>query len=164
MNEFEKLQREFKKIKRRNEEIKKITDKREQKQQNQVLQREKKNLKEDIKRYIKNKARDFFNLSEKVRVGLDGLAEMVAYCSDIKMRQLRKFFNELKRMTKTSTDIKNDLQRLMPLLAYAKGKGVIDDLFFEVTQTLIDNCEEKDKEKLTEFMEAIIAFHKFHGK
>ncbi len=95
--------------------------------------------------------------------------------SRLKTTQLRRFFGAIK-------DIEKDLERnewkkveadfylLKPKLAYAKGRKLIPDEFFYVVKSLmnkIDKGDEQDKKanynRFVEFLEAVVAYHKFHG-
>ena len=86
----------------------------------------------------------------------------------IKTAQLRRFFDEMKRI-ESSYD-KSSVQMLRPRLAYAAGrekdrnKQSILKAFFDIIEASISKIKgEEDFKKLVKFVEAILAYHKFHG-
>lgn len=100
---------------------------------------------------------------------INGLAEIVAK-QEIKATQLRKIFHYIK-------DLKRQFQRsssgfdrakvalIMPSLAYAKGRKLIPDEFYELLVLCFGpkKCQSAaDFESATNFLEAIMAYHKYH--
>jgi len=99
----------------------------------------------------------------------DGWAHVVARTSDIKPTQLRKVFHYIK-------DLKREFQRndesfdrskvalLMPSLAYAQGRGHLPREFFELLILCFgqEKCKTAlDFESAANFLEAIMAYHKY---
>lgn len=99
----------------------------------------------------------------------DGWADVVAKTSNMKATQLRKIFHYVK-------DLKREFQRneasfnrakvalLMPSLAYAQGRDLIPRDFFELLTLCFgqDKCRTaEDFENAANFLEAIMAYHKY---
>lgn len=82
---------------------------------------------------------------------------------NIKMNQLRNFFNEIKVMkTKFS---KEEKVKLETNLAYDYGRNVITKDFYDViSRSLAKTNDGKDFEKFVSFIESLIAYHKFFEK
>lgn len=88
----------------------------------------------------------------------------------LKPTQLRKVFHTLKSLQR---EVERDKEfdrskviRLMPTLAYASGRGLIPEDFYK----LLKLCTSREKlktaddfTKLVEFLEAILAFHKYRS-
>jgi CRISPR-associated protein Csm2 len=110
----------------------------------------------------------------------NGLADSLVQAlkkEGLKPTQLRKVFHELKRIQKdVETEIRGDVSRLnenfdrkrlmklLPLLAYAKGRKLIHDHFYQIMKTCLSAEKLKNNEdflKVVEFVEAILAYHKF---
>ena len=105
-----------------------------------------------------------------------GFAEIIAKNVKIKTAQLRKFFDEIKRLhqnTKPKEDInlvKRGLIKLIPELIFAKGRGVISEEFYNLMEACILKEENgkkvcrlksyKEFENFISFLEAIVAYHK----
>ena len=102
----------------------------------------------------------------------NGLADSLAQRfgkEELKAVQLRKVFQELKaiqreveRGIKTEEDRQRSFDRtrvvgLMPILAYTSGRGLIPKDFYEILR----DCLSAQKLKTNEFVEAILAYHKF---
>lgn len=100
----------------------------------------------------------------------DGWADVVAQNSDIKATQLRKVFHYVK-------DLKREFQKsdasfnrakvalLMPSLAYAYGRKHLPKEFYELLTLCFgqDKCKTaSDFNSAADFLEAILAYHKFH--
>ncbi|MEO0091507.1 MAG: type III-A CRISPR-associated protein Csm2 [candidate division WOR-3 bacterium] len=105
----------------------------------------------------------------------DGWAESIAkeQKDKIKTAQLRKFFNKIKSLQRNKSDIKTiklELIKLIPQLAFAKGRNVISKDFYDLLMACIwgnNTCRIKSKEEFdnfVSFLEAIVAYHKFHSK
>lgn len=105
-----------------------------------------------------------------------GWADVIAkkLGSEMKTNQLRKVFNAIKLMdqkAKGRSDEEEfnepDLYMLMPQLAYAKARKLIDDDFYTLIKTVINEKKIKDVSdfrRFTQFMTAIIAYHKQYNK
>jgi len=131
---------------------------------------------------IINKIKGMEDLTEKNLKPEDyavpgGLAEKIAKGSKIKTAQLRKFFNEIKRLhqiTKSKKDIeeiKLPLIKLIPQLIFAKNRDVISDEFYNLLEACILKKKENGKmecrfksyeefENFVSFLEAIVAYQK----
>jgi len=97
--------------------------------------------------------------------------------SDIKTSQLRKFFAAikdidiyLKEKKKWYEEDKMQFYLLMPKLAYANGRDVIGDKFFElmkISMEKVGSGKEEDTlvdfKRFTQFLEAIVAFYKVNN-
>ncbi|RLC81570.1 MAG: type III-A CRISPR-associated protein Csm2 [Chloroflexi bacterium] len=103
-------------------------------------------------------------------VNKNGLADKVALGlgEDLKPTQLRKVFHSLKRIER---EVKRDKENfrtssvvsILPDLAYATGRGVIPKKFYELMRECIAKVEDaSDFERFMKFLEAILAYHKFH--
>lgn len=96
--------------------------------------------------------------------------------TDIKTAQLRKFFAKVKeielqlRDTKKWDDgVKIKFYSLMSKLAYAKGRDVISERFFDlmkITMIKVGSGKEEDTYEdfiiFVQFLESIVAFYKFN--
>ncbi len=99
-----------------------------------------------------------------------GIADILARISkgDIKITQLRKFFNEIKRaVNEVDRDInkaKLILMRIYPILAYAEGRKLMPSYlanFIEAVIEKVENCHEKESfTTLKDFMTALYAYFK----
>ncbi|MEM4204196.1 MAG: type III-A CRISPR-associated protein Csm2 [Candidatus Methanomethylicaceae archaeon] len=100
---------------------------------------------------------------------VNGLAEQVGK-QEIKATQLRKIFHYIK-------DLKRQFQRsggsfdrakvalIMPSLAYAKGRKLIPEEFYELLALCFgpQKCKSfADFESAANFLEAIMAYHKYY--
>jgi CRISPR-associated protein Csm2 len=112
----------------------------------------------------------------------NGWANKIARDSkELKTAQLRKFFNEIKRLhqqTKSKRDIndtRRELIKLIPELIFAKGRRVITDDFYNLLEACILKkdasgemvCRFKEYEEFENFvslLEAIVAYHKAEHK
>ncbi|MDL1955898.1 MAG: type III-A CRISPR-associated protein Csm2 [Candidatus Desulfofervidus auxilii] len=102
-----------------------------------------------------------------------GLADkIVQNAKELKMTQLRKFFNEIKAISRKISRKPNDpfdfaqVAKLLPVLVYSVGRGLIPKEFY---QKVLKICLRKeilqtneDFLRLADFLEAIIAYHKYH--
>lgn len=94
----------------------------------------------------------------------------------LKPTQLRKVFSEIKsierdveKSVKSNEDWNEDFDRskviqLMPLLAYATGRNLMPKDFYDIMRTCLSASKMKTKldfKRLAEFVEAILAYHKF---
>lgn len=110
----------------------------------------------------------------------NGDAHIIAQGSKkVKTAQLRKFFNEIKRLyqqtkpEKKLDKVKIELIKLIPELVFAKGRDVITDDFFNLLEACILKDEAGKKkcrltsyeefENFVSFLEAIVAYHKAYA-
>lgn len=110
----------------------------------------------------------------------NGWADQIARESKkVKTAQLRKFFNEIKRLhlqTKSQKDInkvKSELIKIIPELIFAKGRDVITPDFYNLLEASIlknENgkmvcrfTEYEEFENFVSFLEAIVAYHKVYA-
>lgn len=75
--------------------------------------------------------------------------------------QIRTILSEIQKMKKYD---KNQLQLLRPKLAYAAGrhKGRVKD-FYTLFEAAVKQTNEKNFKMFQNFIEAIVAYHKFQG-
>lgn len=134
---------------------------------------------EEVKNKIKGlKSLKYYEIEEFVK--FDGDADEITKelgNNDIKTSQLRKFFAAVKEIEMYVKDnkiwddkAKMDFYLLMPKLAYANGRDVISDRFFElmkVTMGKVGSGDEKDTLddflRFVQFLEAIVAFFKVNN-
>ncbi len=91
----------------------------------------------------------------------------------LKPTQLRKVFNQLKaRKREVEKERDKEFNRekilpLLPMLAYACGRDLIPKDFYDIMKICLGQEKlktNKDFVRLVEFVEAILAFHKFEFK
>lgn len=137
-------------------------------------------------REITNEIRDMPNLTEEylkpedyaVR---DGYAERIAedVKEKVKTAQLRKFFNEIKRLHQkikpkkdaAINDVKTEVIKLIPELIFAQGRKVITREFYGLLEACLLTRDRKkcrferyeEFENFVSFLEAIVAYHKAYG-
>lgn len=75
--------------------------------------------------------------------------------------QIRTILSEIQKMKKYD---KNQLQLLRPKLAYAAGRhrGRVKD-FYTLFEAAVKQTNEKNFKMFQNFIEAIVAYHKFQG-
>lgn len=92
----------------------------------------------------------------------------------MKTHQLRKVFNELKRIEiqqkgKQKDEVFNEpkIYLIIPQLAYARARDLIGKDFYDLIKTIIGNSAKttklkkvEDYRRFIEFMTAIVAYHK----
>ena len=103
-----------------------------------------------------------------------GLAEsFVSHIySDLKPTQLRKVFHHVKDLQREFRQTPESYSRakiamIMPTLAYAVGRKLIPLDFYELMKLCFGNekCKtQADFERAAEFLEAIMAYHKYYAK
>ena len=107
-----------------------------------------------------------------------GYADLLATkLGKMKTSQLRKFFGEIKLIENKLSggeswkNIETDFYQLKPRLAYASGRKLIPDEFYDVVRITLNkvdigsDIEKKDNFKmLVKFLEAVVAYHKFRNK
>jgi len=95
----------------------------------------------------------------------------------MKPTQLRRFFHAIKEKERTvkgknddeklGQKTKSEIRLLIPEIAYARGRKLITQDFYELMQICLSSGKlEKvgDLRILMQFLTAIIAYHKFHEK
>lgn len=132
-----------------------------------------------VKEKINNlKSLKYYEVEEFVKFGgdADKITQQLGN-SDIKTSQLRKFFAavkeielNLKEKNEWDEKVKMDFYLLMPKLAYAKGRRVIGDEFFDLMKITMEKIGSEDKKDILEdfsrfvqFLEAIVAFYKVNN-
>lgn len=106
-----------------------------------------------------------------------GIADVFAahVRGQVKTTQIRRYFNAVKKM---ETDLKNkkgwdavksDFYMLTPKFAYARGRDLISDDYFNFMAACLkkvesedDNEKEENFKKFVALFEAIVAYHKYH--
>ncbi|OQX02499.1 MAG: type III-A CRISPR-associated protein Csm2 [Desulfobacteraceae bacterium IS3] len=101
------------------------------------------------------------------------IAEYLVKGKKTKINQLRKIFTELKKIQLSvkrkqtfSDDDKSKLYLLMPLLAFANARELIDNNFYKLMKVIIGDANstkirtKEDYERFVQFMTAIVAYHK----
>lgn len=96
---------------------------------------------------------------------------------ELKPTQLRKTFHALKEKERKFRDRedadplgdedKREIYLLIPQLAYARGRGLIPQTFYELMRVCLSSDKLKtigDFRRLVEFITAILAYHKYHEK
>lgn len=103
----------------------------------------------------------------------EGMASCLAYQlgqEELKATQLRKIFHALKgirqKVERTGAEFKREeLFRLMPMLAYATGRRNLPEEFYKILRLCLSEKRLQDKEdfiRTVDFIEAVMAYHKFH--
>jgi len=100
----------------------------------------------------------------------EGWADRVARNSAIKSTQLRKIFHYVKDLKREFQKSEKGFNRakvamLMPMLAYAKGRNLIPEDFYELMSLCFgqQRCSSVDDfNSAADFLEAIMAYHKYH--
>lgn len=107
-----------------------------------------------------------------------GIADSVAFQlrHSLKAAQLRKFYGLCKRVdlelrgrdedSDFPAEFRPRIFRILPLLAYAKGRNNIPEGFYKFMKSVLDfNKIQKirDYRTLIYLLEAVVAYHKFHG-
>lgn len=95
------------------------------------------------------------------------LAEEVAKNVKIKATQLRKIFHYVKNLRRSFQKTgfrRSEIALMMPMLAYSAGRDLIPEDFYELMVLCFDKkCKTgEDFESAASFLEAIMAYHKFH--
>ncbi len=98
------------------------------------------------------------------------VAKDLAFKKSLNTNQLRKIFEQIKECEKYLPKVeiaRNELYKILPLIAYAVGRGNCPKEFFE----LINVCIKPDKlvgvtdvKRLIEFLTSIVAYFKFLDK
>ncbi|HJK07001.1 MAG TPA: type III-A CRISPR-associated protein Csm2 [Methanocorpusculum sp.] len=120
-------------------------------------------------------SKDFSELSYEEIAKQDGIAEKLArQRGALKVTQLRKFFDQVKKIELNLSDkdwtdaVTRDFFMLRPQLAYAKGRDLISQEFFEQMSFCLDkvNASVNKPEAYRRFsslVEATVAYRKYHG-
>jgi CRISPR-associated protein, Csm2 family len=174
--------------KKRKEKIEK--DKKKEKEEFDELYKKVKELHKEIRKFYKNLIKEvnqdvmekgMLNIDLEVYIQPEGICECIAcavgYVGKLKRSQLRKFFNEIKvleyDLKKEEEDIKKikiEILALIPKLAYAKGRELIDEDFYDFMKTILmkvkEDMNKEDPQKVFEvfvkILESIVAYHIFH--
>lgn len=116
------------------------------------------------------KAHSFEKLSAKDFAAKGKFADtfMKAHFKDIKINQLRNFFSGVqtcqKQLHGKPGEFEDSLALLQMNLAYDFGRNVIPREFYDtMTQSLGKVRVPKDFERFVQFVQALIAYHKFHA-
>jgi CRISPR-associated protein Csm2 len=116
-------------------------------------------------------------LQVKDFAGTGDLADRLAqsYGDRLKATQLRRLFHTIKdierglpREDRDLTDEElTEILPLLPELAYARGRDLIPQDFYELMRACMDTRKLKtvaDFRRLTRFLEAILGYHKYYDK
>ncbi|MGL4670585.1 MAG: type III-A CRISPR-associated protein Csm2 [Methanobacteriaceae archaeon] len=133
------------------------------------------NEKEGVKKVIR-KIRDVNMLSDispKDFADKDGYADLVAKdLKGLKSNQLRKFFGAVRNIELKSTwaERQSDFYLFKPKLAVAVGRGLIPEEFYQFMMVCMEKVDVDDDEKSEEnfktfvdFLEAVVAYHKYYN-
>ncbi|HII91642.1 MAG TPA: type III-A CRISPR-associated protein Csm2 [Methanosarcina sp.] len=120
------------------------------------------------------------DLDIKLMADEKGYADKIAHTlKNMKTAQLRRFFGAIKKIERTIqeensekawSDVEAEFYLLKPKIAYAKGRKLIPDEFYQVLKVSLNKIdigsnEEKIEnfKRFVKFLESIIAYHKFYG-
>jgi CRISPR-associated protein Csm2 len=133
-----------------------------------------------IKKVNQDVEKGILNIDLEIYIQPRGICEGIAYavgCLDeLKRSQLRKFFNEIKAIEydlKSGEDVKKIQIRiltLIPKLAYAEGRKLIDKNFYDFMKTILMKVKEDMNEEnvqevfkvFVKILESIVAYHTYH--
>jgi len=133
-------------------------------------------MSDDIRQIIEQiKRRNHFHEIEVKEFALpeEGWADKIAKNSKMKTNQLRKVFNSIKLIDQRNKDRKDndpfddpELYMILPYLAYAKGRNLISEEFYDLIREIIPKKIKtvQDFRRFCEFMTAIVAYHKKYSK
>jgi CRISPR-associated protein Csm2 len=190
LKETNRIIEEKKREERKKEKEKIEKDKKKEKEKFDELYKKVKKLHEEIRKFYKNLIKEvnqdimekgMLNIDLEVYIQPEGICECIAcavgYVGKLKRSQLRKFFNEIKvleyDLKKEEEDIKKikiEILALIPKLAYAKGRELIDEDFYDFMKTILmkvkEDMNKEDPQKAFEvfvkILESIVAYHIFH--
>ena len=98
-----------------------------------------------------------------------GYADRIAYevGNSLKRTQLRRVFHQIKKIQeyiRKNKDYKEIIYETYPLLAYNKGRKNLPEDFYKLIVELLNLSEQDEQlaEKTVKFVEALVAYHKFH--
>lgn len=123
---------------------------------------------QEVERFIRNLP-SMSHLKPEDYAEPDGLADVVAR-TEIKATQLRKIFHYVKELKREfeKTDTKFNRAKvalIMPSLAYAQGRKLIPAEFYDLLKLCLgpEKCNSADDfRNAADFLEAIMAYHKYH--
>jgi CRISPR-associated protein Csm2 len=190
LKETNRIIEEKKREERKKEKEKIEKDEKKEKEKFDELYKKVKKLHEEIRKFYKNLIKEvnqdimekgMLNIDLEVYIQPEGICECIAcavgYVGKLKRSQLRKFFNEIKvleyDLKKEEEDIKKikiEILALIPKLAYAKGRELIDEDFYDFMKTILmkvkEDMNKEDPQKAFEvfvkILESIVAYHIFH--
>lgn len=127
-----------------------------------------------LKKIIKKLEKiNFSELNEEEFLQPNGLGEAIAKGIYFKRTQLRKFFMEVKNIKLLieregiSKVAEVKVIGLIPKLAYAKGRKLIDENFYQFMRTILKKLSEdlskENFEKFEKIFEAIVAYHTYYN-
>ena len=102
----------------------------------------------------------------------EGLAESFIYHNhDLKPNQLRRVFHHVKdlqrELAQGGTFDRSQVAMIMPLLAYGVGRGLIPENFYKLMKLCFGSAKcrtQADFDTAANFLEAIMAYHKYYDK
>jgi CRISPR type III-A-associated protein Csm2 len=104
----------------------------------------------------------------------DSLVSDEKFRKELKPTQLRKIFNELKSIYRrvkkeepTKSFDRKGVPKLLTMLAYTYGRGLIPKVFYEIMKEALKKDKIKTNEdflRFHDFFEAILAFHKYRTR
>lgn len=105
---------------------------------------------------------------------VDKFVQDPSWQKDVKMTQLRRFFAEVKSITRRAvaddeviSKLVGEVALLHPLLHYAKGRNHLSKHAMELLIVLLEPSRLQDKEdfeRLDQVMTTIVAYHKYYGE
>lgn len=120
------------------------------------------------------------DLSIKLIADENGYADQIAHTlRNMKTAQLRRFFGAIKSIERTIEEdnsekawgeVEAEFYLLKPKIAYAKGRKLIPEEFYQVLKVSLNKINvgtNEDKienfKRFVKFLESIVAYHKFYG-
>ncbi|MDR7666819.1 type III-A CRISPR-associated protein Csm2 [Methanosarcina sp. Z-7115] len=120
------------------------------------------------------------DLSIKLIADENGYADKIAHTlRNMKTAQLRRFFGAIKLIERTIEEensekawdeVEAEFYLLKPKIAYAKGRKLIPEEFYQVLKVSLNKINvgtNEDKienfKRFVKFLESIVAYHKFYG-
>ena len=120
------------------------------------------------------------DLSIKLIADENGYADKIAHTlRNMKTTQLRRFFGAIKLIERTIEEensekawdeVEAEFYLLKPKIAYAKGRKLIPEEFYQVLKVSLNKINvgtNEDKienfKRFVKFLESIVAYHKFYG-
>jgi len=97
-----------------------------------------------------------------------GICEALGVGIDFKSTQLRKLFHQIKSIKYLLKKGEGNLPllktKLLPTLAYSRGRKLIDEEFFQFIKMCIYKISDrKDFDIFADIFEAIVAYHRYHN-
>jgi len=119
------------------------------------------NMHTGLIKFIEENQLEDLNLEFFIKPG--GICEAIAASITFKPTQLRKLFHELRRLQHEEFS-KIRLLKLVPFIAYAKGRDLIDEDFYSFVKTFIQKIEDRQAFKIfIDIFEAIVAYHRYYN-